>query len=334
MDKILTMSVAAYNVEEYIRKVLDSLVQCNKIDRLEIFVVDDGGTDRTLDIAREYALKYPKSVFPIHKENGGYGSVVNTCIEMATGKYFKQLDGDDWLQTKNLDSFLELLEKTSADIVFTQTIEYFEKDGHTKLSDMCDGMEEGLQVFENSHFKKNLRMHSSTIKTEILKIVGVKLTEHCFYGDLELIYQPLSAFKDFYVYHVPLYVYRIGRDGQSMSIGSMRKNYKDHEKIFWNILSIYENMPTNEVAKRELLIKRLKYEAVMHFKFCTILTPLRMGYKEIRKFGNGLRKCAPDVYKEAMHYSKFFRIMVITHYCLFPIFSQYEFHRYMTHRTL
>ena len=100
-EKILTISVAAYNVEEYIRQTLDSLTDERVIGNLEIFVVDDGGKDSTLDIAKEYANIYPESVFPIHKENGGYGSTVNYSLAHAHGKYFKLLDGDDWFDTEN-----------------------------------------------------------------------------------------------------------------------------------------------------------------------------------------------------------------------------------------
>ena len=94
MDKILTISIAAYNVEKFLRSTLNSLCEQTVIEDLEIFVVDDGSTDETLCIAQEYEKKFPDSFFAVHKENGGYGSTVNYSIAHATGKYFKLLDGD------------------------------------------------------------------------------------------------------------------------------------------------------------------------------------------------------------------------------------------------
>ncbi|MCD7790137.1 MAG: glycosyltransferase family 2 protein [Bacteroides thetaiotaomicron] len=82
MNKILTTSIAAYNVENYIRRTNDSLIDEEIIDDLEILVVDDGGKDNTLKIAQEYVEKYPKSIFPVHKENGGYGFTINTSTEL------------------------------------------------------------------------------------------------------------------------------------------------------------------------------------------------------------------------------------------------------------
>lgn len=61
--KILTVSIAAYNMEKYIRQALDSLIDERVIGDLDVFVIDDGGTDRTFEIAKEYAAKYPHSIF-------------------------------------------------------------------------------------------------------------------------------------------------------------------------------------------------------------------------------------------------------------------------------
>ena len=60
MDKILTVSIAAYNVADYIRHTLDSIISQGCIDALQILVVDDGGKDDTLSIVKEYEQKKKK----------------------------------------------------------------------------------------------------------------------------------------------------------------------------------------------------------------------------------------------------------------------------------
>ena len=119
MEKILTISVAAYQVEKYIEKNLKSLINSNVIDFLEIFVIDDGGKDSTIDIAEKYQKIYPDSIKIVRKENGGYGSTVNYSIFHATGKYFKLLDGDDWFNTKGLIHLVDYLKNCRSDIVIT-----------------------------------------------------------------------------------------------------------------------------------------------------------------------------------------------------------------------
>lgn len=90
--KLLTISIAAYNVEKYLEKALTSMV-CSPtaMEKLEVIIEDDGSTDGTLSIAKKYEKLYPDVYRAIYKENGGYGSTINNSIVLAQGKYFKQL---------------------------------------------------------------------------------------------------------------------------------------------------------------------------------------------------------------------------------------------------
>lgn len=80
MEKLLTIVVPAYNVEKYIKNCLDSLIEISVLRSLEILVVNDGSTDRTLQIAKTYENKYPYSIKILSKENGGHGSAINYAI--------------------------------------------------------------------------------------------------------------------------------------------------------------------------------------------------------------------------------------------------------------
>ena len=129
MGKILTVSIAAYNVEQYIDKALRSLI-CSRMDKLEVLIIDDGSTDNTFSVAKGYESRYPETFHTIHKENGGYGSTINHSIGIATGKYFKQLDADDCFDTGNLNAFIDYLENNSSDLVLSPFYTYFSFDGH------------------------------------------------------------------------------------------------------------------------------------------------------------------------------------------------------------
>ena len=77
-------------------------------EEVEIIIVDDGSSDRTAEIADDYAAKYPTIVKAIHQENGGHGQAVNTGIRNATGLFFKVVDSDDWV---DYEAYMKILKK-------------------------------------------------------------------------------------------------------------------------------------------------------------------------------------------------------------------------------
>ena len=97
VEKILTITVPSYNVEKFLENTLDSFVDERVLDAIEVLVVDDGSKDRTAEIGKGYEAKYPGTFRVISKENGGHGSTINRGIKEARGKYFKVVDGDDWV---------------------------------------------------------------------------------------------------------------------------------------------------------------------------------------------------------------------------------------------
>ena len=319
MEKILTISIAAYNVEKYIRQLLDSLVIESIIDDLEILVVDDGGTDKTLEIVKEYSAKYPHSIFPVHKENGGYGSVINKSVELATGKYFKQLDGDDWFFTQNLEKFIALLKRLEVDAVYTQTNEVYERTDKIICCDRFPHLKEGVYQFSNADFQKDITMHSTTVKTQILKEMNFHITEHCFYTDVEFVNLPLPYLNSFYVCHYPIYMYRLGRDGQSVSPEGIKKHYKEHITIFWHLIDIYNSLDASEKNKRRVLMLRLRKEVVSQFKYFCMLETNMNHYKELKDFAFKLKNECPEALNEAKLYSKFVKLLCSTRFLSYPL---------------
>ena len=91
---LITVIVAAYNIDRYIGRALDSLLQ-QSWRNLEILVVDDGSTDTTPQICDDYA-KRDGRIRVIHKTNGGLSDARNAGLAAASGQYIGYLDGDDW----------------------------------------------------------------------------------------------------------------------------------------------------------------------------------------------------------------------------------------------
>lgn len=88
--------MAVYNVDEYLREAIESLVhQTIGFGRIQLIMVDDGSTDGSGAICDEYKIKYPNNIIVVHKENGGVSSARNAGLEHATGRYWNFMDSDD-----------------------------------------------------------------------------------------------------------------------------------------------------------------------------------------------------------------------------------------------
>ena len=120
MMKILSVIIPCYNSQDYMARAIDSVIAGG--DEVEVIVIDDGSTDRTAEIADDYAEKYPSIVKVIHKENGGHGSGINYGLKAATGHFFKVVDSDDRVDEDALLKVLDVLRKDwicSSQITYT-----------------------------------------------------------------------------------------------------------------------------------------------------------------------------------------------------------------------
>lgn len=227
MNKILTISIAAYNVGSYIRSTLDSLIIPEILDKLEVFIIDDGGTDDTLFIAQEYAKKYPGVFFPVHKENGGYGSTVMWSVEHASGKYFKLLDGDDWFTSENFAEFVKRMEISDADAFVSNTakaVEGEEKHEMYAFTHKLDGRKISIDKADEYPV---VAMWAYAFKTSVVKENFRSLPLHTLYTDQIYVMYSLCGVKNIEYFGKVIYNWRLGRDEQSNSVGSIRKHYRE-----------------------------------------------------------------------------------------------------------
>lgn len=103
----VSVIVPVYNVEKYLEKCLDSLVN-QTLDNIEIVVVNDGSPDNSQKIIDKYKKNYPKKISSYIKENGGVSSARNLGIEKAQGEYIAFIDGDDYV---SLDMYEKMYNK-------------------------------------------------------------------------------------------------------------------------------------------------------------------------------------------------------------------------------
>ena len=111
----VSIIVAAYNIEDYIKRCMYSIVNQTFKD-IEIIVVNDGSTDNTLNIINDFA-KNDARIKIIDKKNGGLIEARKSGLEIASGEYILFLDGDDWLHLEAIEKLYKEAKKDNFDIV-------------------------------------------------------------------------------------------------------------------------------------------------------------------------------------------------------------------------
>lgn len=311
--KVLTISIAAYNVASYLRKTLDSiLVDDETLSKIEVLIEDDGSKDSTALIGTEYEKKYPQSIKLISKKNGGYGSTINESIKIAEGRYFKQLDGDDWYKTENLSEFVRYLEGCKADVVLSPFFEVREPNMTETLVDTHTRITAENSSIESCNFDEDVMMHEMTIRTGLLRDNNIKISEHCFYTDNEYTFLPLLHAKTISRFDKPVYCYRLGREGQSVSLEGVRKHYKDTlvvaEKLYKNYTAY--GLDSSGEKKNILITRILKISDIVYGTYA-LLEDKQLAQKELRLFDRDVKHKYREVYELTANIKKirFLRIM-------------------------
>lgn len=236
--KLLSVVIPCYNSQEYMKYCIESLLPGG--EDVELLIVNDGSSDKTVEIANEYAKAYPSIIRAIHQINGGHGEAVNTGIKNATGLYLKVVDSDDWVDTRAYLKILNILKEfTNENKYIDMFISNFvyEKEGSKfkKVMKYDNVLPEG-KIFtwdDIGKFKKGqyILMHSVIYRTQLLRNCNLVLPKHTFYVDNLFVYVPLKYVKDIYYLNVDFYRYFIGREDQSVNESVMIKRIDQQIKV-------------------------------------------------------------------------------------------------------
>lgn len=262
--KYITFAIPCYNSEAYMEKAINSILKGG--EDVEIIIVNDGSVDRTKKIAKHYAELYPTIVRAVNKENGGHGDAVNSGLKHATGRYFKVVDSDDWVDEESLGKLLEAIKgfvqaETEVDMIIANYV--YEKVGmeHKKVMRYTNVLPEN-QIFhwnEIGHFRLDqyILMHSVIYRTEMLKLCQLKLPKHTFYVDNIYVYYPLPHVRTMYYMDVDFYRYFIGRSDQSVNEKVMISRIDQQIFVTKTMIGMYELRMINSKKLRKYMINYL-----------------------------------------------------------------------------
>lgn len=297
--KTLSIAVAAYNVEDCLADSLASYCAGAIDERLEVIVVNDGSSDSTLLIAREFQKLHPGIFRVVDKENGGHGSAVNAGIACATGKYFRIIDGDDRICTVNIPALLDELDESDADIVIDLKRDVFIDTGASRLSSMPDDIPKGCTVpFDSVCMHPALEtffmIHTASVRTDLLREDRIELLEHTFYVDIEYIVKAAAQAKTIRFIDLEVCNYYLGNASQSVAPANYVRRWGDHTRVTEEMLAFATYADLDE-RKRAFVTSRVRLLVNTHYNIALIYdTDRKRGLERARQFRAYLKQHYPE----------------------------------------
>ena len=265
--KYISFAIPCYNSQDYMAHAIESILPGG--DEVEIIIVNDGSKDKTSQIAHEYMDKYPDIIKVIDKENGGHGDAVNAGLANASGKYFKVVDSDDWVDEEALHKILMLLrhlEEDNEQIDMLISNYVYEKAGvtHKKCIHYRNVLpqDEVFRWDDIGHFRLDqyILMHSVIYRTDMLKLSQMRLPKHTFYVDNIYVYYPLPHVRRIYYLDVDFYRYFIGREDQSVNEKVMIARVDQQIFVTKTMIDMYQ---LKKVTSKKLRQYMINYLAIM-----------------------------------------------------------------------
>ena len=265
--KYISFAIPSYNSQEYMSHAIESILVGG--EDVEIIIVNDGSSDDTSKIAHEYEEKYPTIIKAVDKENGGHGDAVNSGLTHATGKYFKVVDSDDWVDEEALYKILDVLKKfeeeeKQVDMLLANYV--YEKEGmeHKKVIEYKNVLPQeeifGWNDVKHFHLGQYILMHSVIYRTDFLKLCQLRLPKHTFYVDNIYVYYPLPHVRKMYYMDVDFYRYYIGREDQSVNEKVMIKRLDQQIFVTKTMIDMYQ---LKDIGSKKLRQYMLNYLAIM-----------------------------------------------------------------------
>lgn len=301
--KLLSISIAAYNVEKYLDKTLTSLCDQRYVDDLEILVVDDGSKDGTHFIAEKYQKLYPNSVQYVYKENGGHGSTINKGMENATGKYFRVIDGDDSVDPDAFAQYIKLLKNQDNDM-FVSNYWRVDAEGNRYPNNdtVFDRVQEGKsKAFDEAIDTRFFGLDTITVKTDLLKKSNAHITEHCYYVDVEFIAWAIYVSNSYIYYNNKNYLYLCVNTSQnSVNKDNMLKNVHMQRTVDLHLCELFKQFRMEgsfNIGKQTVLLERIALSVGATYRTYLLYDTTKEAREKIKKLDSEIDSVSSDIYK-------------------------------------
>lgn len=282
----VSVIVPVYNVEKYIKKCLDSLVN-QTLDGVEIIVINDGSPDNSQMIIDEYVKKY-KNVKSYIKENGGLSDARNYGIKKATGEYISFVDSDDYIKKDMLEKMYNYAIKEDLDVVVCDSINVYDNGSEILIKSNNNYSDNDVRNYIISPPMACTRLFKKTIFDKI------QFKKNIYYEDLEMTPKVVNITDKIGFVSEGLYYY-VQRDGSIMKQNVFNKK----------LLNIFDVLKSNKDLLEDKFPEEIEYMYITHLLRTASLRFLNYdnGKEYIYKIHNIMKEYFPK-WKNNVYYKK------------------------------
>ena len=255
----ISVIVPIYNTEKYLNECLDCLVN-QSFNDIEIICIDDGSTDNSLGILKDYEENDTRFRV-ITQENSGAGASRNRGIELAEGEYIYFMDSDDFLELNALEQLFKLSDENDLDMIIFKLINYHDqtKEETTRYYYEMPYLKHMYnKVFNFRDIKEFLLRLPVTPQGKFFKrdlISNIRFPESLILEDNPFFFEAVLKAKRIFIYDEYLCHRRI-REGSVMQ--SSNEKFIDIIQISNLVLRIFKKYSVYDEFKRDLIEKKIK----------------------------------------------------------------------------
>lgn len=171
----------------------------------------------------------------------------------ARGRYFRVVDGDDWVNTDGMAELLERLADLDCDLVVDKKREIDMTSGEERPFPLAKGVVTGRaldfsSVLTNGDTVFQIMIHTLTARTDYLRGIGISLLEHTFYEDYEYVVKASVPASTICYLDIEVYQYLVGNENQSVSQANYVRRWDDHDRVVMELLDYLERCEHGEVC--------------------------------------------------------------------------------------
>ena len=307
----VTVIIPVHNAEKTLERCLDSLF-AQTMKSFQIVAVNGGSTDQSGAILERYRKQWPDRMIVHHEAGLGASAARKNGIAFAAAPYVGFVDADDWVEKEPYLKLLRALREQATDIVASGFYWAYDdgsgrKDSFRRKAEFKEpfkGVEYGRAYdFDDIANRLYIKMHSMTIRTELLKDMltqGRRIDEHCYYVDAEYILYPIPGVQTVSFIEDFVYMYRIGRQGQSVSPDKMRQNAENYDRVLASLLSFHETCQGGRIVCSQQKLRYIEQVTARivagKIKILLSMPRSKETKSRLKSFDQGLRRDYPAIY--------------------------------------